>query len=146
MAALAGAYFGARTVNRLQYRDGRRIEVAETVLALLYQLQADFISHLDPLGVIGERVDKRVEGRLFGAKLNQLTNYRRTRSLWLDTWADAETLEALDTTIGRMGDLSRDYYNTLPADPQHLQRFPAQCSGPCHMPQTGEPDRPGTSR
>ncbi len=26
LAALAGAYFGARTVNRLQFRDGRRIE------------------------------------------------------------------------------------------------------------------------
>lgn len=125
VAALAGAYFGARAVNRLQFRDGRRIEAAETVLALLYQLQNDFVSHLDPLGAIGERIDKRVEGQLFGVKLNQLSNYRRTRSLWLDAWADWETTEVLDLTIRRMGDLSRDYYNTLPADPQDLQRFPA---------------------
>lgn len=125
LAALAGAYFGARTVNRLQFRDGRRIEAAETVLALIYQLQTDFVSHLDPLGAIGERIDKRVEGQLFGAKLNQLSNYRRTRSLWLDVWADRETTEVLDLTIRRMGDLSRDYYNTLPADPQDLQRFSA---------------------
>lgn len=124
LAALAGAYLGARTVNRLQFRDGRRIEAAETVLAFLYQLQTDFVSHLDLLGAIGERIDKRVEGQLFGAKLNQLSNYRRSHSLWLDTWADRETAEALDLTIRRMGDLSRDYYNTMPADPQDLRRFP----------------------
>ncbi len=40
-------------------------------------------------------------------------------------WGWVQHLTSSLNEGGRMGDLSRDYYNTLPADPQDLQRFPA---------------------
>lgn len=86
-------------------------------MALLYELQGDFFSWLNPCGFVGRPVDKHMEGQLFTRKLNRLTNYRKTHSLWLDTWASRETVEALDLTIQRLSSLSRDYFNTLPGIP-----------------------------
>ncbi len=46
----------------MQYRDGRRIEAAETVLGLLHELQGDFFAWLNLGGFVGAPVDKRLEG------------------------------------------------------------------------------------
>lgn len=124
LAALAGSYLGAREVGRRQYRNGRRIEAAETVLGLLHELRGDFFAWLDQRGFVGTPFDKRLQGQLFTTKLNRLTSYRAGRSAWLDGWADRETVDALDRTVSRMSDLSRDYFNTLPAFPDDVARVP----------------------
>ncbi len=108
----------------MQYRDGRRIEAAEAVLGLLHELHTDFFVWLDPRGFVGKPRDARLEGQLFTAKLNRLAAYRATRSVWIDGWAGRESVEALDRTIGRLFDLSRDYFNTLPAFPDDVARAP----------------------
>lgn len=123
---MAGSYLGAREVGRRQYRNGRRIEAAETVLGLLHELRGDFFVWLDQRGFVGTPVDKRLQGQLFTAKLNRLTGYRATRSAWLDGWAGRETVEALDRAIGRMSELSSGYFNTLPAFPDDVARVPPE--------------------
>lgn len=125
LAALVGAYLGSRAVSRQRYRDERRVEVAEKVLGLLYELQIDFIYLLDIQGIVGIPIDKRTAEHSFTAKLNRLRDYRRSRSAWLDSLASRETIEVLDTTIRCLSDLSRAWFNTLPADPHDLERVPS---------------------
>lgn len=126
LAALMGAYLGARAVGRRRYRDDRRIEAAEKVLGLLYELQDDFTLLLDLRGFVGTPADKRAEAQLFTAKLNRLSNYRRSRSVWLTPWTGRGTVEALDVVIRRLFDLSGEWFNTLPADPRDLERVPPE--------------------
>jgi hypothetical protein len=117
LAALIGSYLGSRLTSAHQLRLERRVETAETILAMLYELQDDFHLWLAPYPIVGRPTDKLTEGQLFNDKLNRLRGYRRMRAVWLDPWLRPEAIQMLDATIGQLGRWSADYFNALPKNP-----------------------------
>ncbi len=114
LAALIGSYLGSRFTSAHQLRLERRVETAETILSLLYELQDDFHLWLAPYPVVGRPADKLTEGRLISDKLNRLSGYRQRRAMWLDSWLCPEAKERLDDTTSQLSHWSSDYFNALP--------------------------------
>ncbi len=120
-AALVGSYWGSRVAGRDRLRYERRVEAAETVLALLYELGSDFALWIDLRGIAGRPVDKLTEGELILGKLHRLRSYRQTRSMWLDPWVDPEVARTLDGTINRLGEWHGEFFNSMPKIPPYSE-------------------------
>ena len=116
-AALAGSYWGSKIAGRDRLRYERRVETAEKVLALLYEIGSDLAVWTDPrmlVGSSGRALDDFTEGRLVLGKLRRLRSYRQTRSMWLDPWLDPESVKTLDDTLDEIGRRHGEFFNNLP--------------------------------
>ena len=118
-AALAGSYWGSKVAGRDRLRFERRVETAETVLVLLYEIGSDLAVWVDPrnlVGSSGRALDKFTEGSLVLGKLQRLRSYRQTRSMWLDPWLESGVVKVLDDTLDEIGRRHAELFNNLPAN------------------------------
>lgn len=118
-AALVGSYWGSKVAGRDRLRFERRVETAETVLALLDEIGSDLAVWVDPrnlVGSSGRALDKFTEGTLILGKLRRLRSYRKTRSMWLDPWLEPGVVKILEDTLDEIGRRHAELFNNLPAN------------------------------